>query len=212
MDALLEQWILVLGDDPASLAAGRDILVRYAEPRRRYHDRRHLAEVLQALRTLSGDAQPPPAVVLAAYLHDAVHDGRAGQDETRSADLAAGVLTTLGREPAEVAEVVRLVLLTADHDPDPGDALGALLCDADLAVLGAAPQRYRTYSADVRREYAHVPDREFRISRAAVLRTLAARRPLFTTRQAQDLWEAAARRNLQEELDGLGAGPPPAAG
>ena len=42
----------------------------------------------------------------------------------------------------ETAEVARLVRLTASHDPAPGDARGAQLVDADLAILGALPGRY----------------------------------------------------------------------
>ncbi len=62
--------------------------------------------------------------------------------------------------------------MTLTHDPAPADLHGALLCDADLAVLGSSPQRYGRYAADVRREYAHVDDAAFREGRTAVLRTL----------------------------------------
>ena len=55
-------------------------------------------------------------------------------------------------------EVVRLVLLTAGHEVEPGDRNGAVLVDADLSILGAPPERYARYAADVRAEYAHVDD------------------------------------------------------
>ena len=106
-------------------------------------------------------------------------------------------------------EVVRLVLLTATHDPAADDAPGALLCDADLAVLAAAPDRYRAYAADVRREHSALDEAAFRSGRAAVLKTLADRPRLFTTAQGRRLWDAPARRNLQQELRELGAAPLP---
>ena len=72
-----------------------------------------------------------------------------------------------GRPAAD--EVARLVRLTERHLPADDDANGCVLSDADLAILAATPERYAEYAADVRREYAHVPDDLFRAGRAAVL-------------------------------------------
>lgn len=203
VDPLLASWTAALGDDPDVLAAGRDLLARYAEPHRRYHDRRHLAEVLEALRSLCAGRPVPVEVGCAAWLHDAVHDGR-DDDEERSAVLATQVLTSLGVAPAVVAEVARLVRMTLDHDPPPGDDAGALLSDADLAVLGADQERYARYAADVRAEYAHVDDDAFRAGRTTVLRSLLDRPRLFVTPEGRRRWEEAARRNLRDELTILG--------
>lgn len=203
MDPLLASWTVALGTRPAVVAAGRDLLARYDEPHRRYHDRRHLAEVLAALRRLTSGDGLPVAVVCAAWLHDAVHDGR-DDDEQRSADLAARVLGGLAVAPDVVDEVVRLVRLTLTHDPAPEDLHGALLSDADLAVLGAAAARYDRYAADVRQEYAHVDDDAFRAGRTAVLRSLLDRPRLYVTEQGHRSWDTAARRNLRDEIRRLG--------
>jgi predicted metal-dependent HD superfamily phosphohydrolase len=102
-----------------------------------------------------------------------------------------------------VAEVRRLVLLTAGHDPDPDDRDGALLCDADLAVLGAPPQVYDRYAAAVRREYAHVPEPAFRAGRAEVLARLLELPALFRLPPTAARWERPARDNLTRELAAL---------
>ena len=202
MDPLLGAWTSAVGDGPRAVAAGQVLLAGYGQPHRRYHDRRHLAEVLEALRTLSSGAALPAAVVYAAYAHDAVYDG-APDDERRSADLAADVLTGLGLPATLVEEVVRLVLLTVSHEVDPGDDAGGLLCDADLAVLAAPSERYRRYAQDVRAEYAHVDDASFRSGRAAVLRRLLERPHLYATVEGRRRWEAAARRNVEDEISRL---------
>ena len=199
VDPLLESWTQALGDRPEVRAAGTDLLSRYDQPHRRYHDRRHLAEVLAALRRLTGGREVPVAVVCAAWFHDAVHDGR-DDDEQRSADLAMQVLVDLSVDPVVVEEVVRLVRMTLTHDPAPEDAAGALLSDADLAVLGAAPGRYARYVADVRQEYAHVDDDAFRAGRTAVLRDLLERPRLYLTEVGHRTWDEAARRNLRAEI------------
>jgi len=206
---LLDRWTALLG--PGAAPAGRDLLERWAEPHRHHHDLRHLAEVLDALDALTGGG-PPPAVVLAAWFHDAVYEGRAGEDERASAELAAQVLPALVDERT-VDEAVRLVLLTAGHRPGPGDDAGALLCDADLSVLAAPPERYAAYVTGVRREHAHVDDAAFRAGRARVLRALLDG-SLFTTAAGATRWEARARAQVTAEVDRLtgpagGAAPPP---
>jgi predicted metal-dependent HD superfamily phosphohydrolase len=104
-----------------------------------------------------------------------------------------------------VAEVARLVRLTETHRPADDDANGCALSDADLAILAAPPERYEEYAADVRREYAHVPDDEFRAGRAAILRDLLAKPNLFHTAYAREHWEAPARANVARELAALEA-------
>lgn len=173
-----------------------DLLHRWADDGRGYHDVEHLTEVLDRLRELDATA---PDLVLAAWFHDAVYDGVPGQDEQRSAQLATASLTGLSAPVDVVARVAALVLVTAHHVPPDGDPGAAALCDADLAVLASDPDRYRRYADGVRREYAHVDNAAFAAGRAAVLRSLLERPRLYRTAGAQ-AWEAVARRNVHDEL------------
>jgi predicted metal-dependent HD superfamily phosphohydrolase len=141
-------------------------------------------------------------VRLAAWFHDAVYDAEPGAEE-RSARLADRELTECGVGSAVVMEVARLVRMTEHHRPDPVDANGSALSDADLAVLASPAERYAEYVQDVRREYAAVPDEAFRRGRAAVLRQLTAKPSLFHTTYARQHWEARARQNLARELQEL---------
>lgn len=182
--------------DPPAPASVRDALLRrWREPHRHYHDVRHLAHTLAALDNL-GTADS--LVVLAAWFHDAVHEGVAGDDERASADLA-GRLLRGHLPPADVAEVQRLVLVTTDHDPAPGDERGRTLSDADLSVLGLPAARYHVYARDVRLEYAHVAEGDFVAGRSAVLEHLLELASVFRTPAAAG-WEASARDNLTAEL------------
>jgi predicted metal-dependent HD superfamily phosphohydrolase len=112
-------------------------------------------------------------------------------------------MAKLGAPAEAVRETARLVLLTAGHSTDPGDPDGALLCDADLAVLAGDEKRYAEYAAAIRREYAHVPDADFRIGRARVLRVLLALPSIYRLPPLHEAWEATARANLTTELDRL---------
>ncbi len=200
MAELLERWSAVVGPSDEARVAGEALLARWAEPHRRYHDTAHLRAVLDAIDLLAGEADDADVVRLAAWFHDAVYEGRAGDDEEASAGLAEESLPPFGLPAERVVEVARLVRLTAGHDPAPGDRNGAVLCDADLSVLGGDPRAYAAYAAAVRNEYAHVPDVAFRAGRSAVLQRLLDHDPLFRTATARDLWQPRARRNVQTEL------------
>jgi predicted metal-dependent HD superfamily phosphohydrolase len=178
---------------------------RYREPHRRYHDLRHLHEVLQTVDELADEAHDLEAVRWAAWFHDAVYDVHRDDNEERSAELAEEELVALGCDRALVAEVCRLVRLTATHHADDGDANGAVLCDADLRILATDPWRRAEYVADVRAEYAHVAEGDFRTGRAAVLRELLSADRLYRTQGGHARWEDRARANVTAELHHLEA-------
>ncbi|WP_218825448.1 metal-dependent phosphohydrolase [Streptosporangium subroseum] len=194
---LMDRWRSLTGPDAEPL--GRKLITRYNEPHRRYHTTAHLEAVLAHVDTLAGHAENPDLVRLAAWFHDAVYDPRRGDNEELSATLAERALPELGLPAGAVATVARLVRLTVTHDPAPEDADGAVLCDADLAILAAPPGIYATYAAAVREEYSFVPDDAFRVGRAAVLRSLLDLPAIF---RIADL-EAAARANIHAELEQL---------
>ncbi|WP_306203962.1 HD domain-containing protein [Actinoplanes sp. RD1] len=195
-------------DEADLAAAGAYLLSRWSEPQRKYHDVSHLTAVLDLVDEHAGLARHADRVRLATWMHDAVYDPRALGDanERDSAEFAEGLLATLGT-PAEVAaEVARLVSLTAGHATGDDDPDGELLCDADLAILAAEPERYAAYTEAIRREYAHVPDDTFRAARAQVLVSLLELPAIYRNEPLRERWEARARENLEQELRKLAAG------
>lgn len=205
LDAILRsRWEHLL---PGAVALGEDLLARWSQPHRKYHDRAHLLAVLSGLDQLIGlneQAAEHRAIYLAAWFHDAVYEG-AADDEQASAALARDLLGSVGINPELVSEVCRLVELTIKHDPAPGDMAGALLCDADLEVLSRTSGSYRRYVAAVREEYSHVPDSAFATGRSRILRALLAAPRIYSTVVGQELWESTARENIEQELQELAA-------
>jgi predicted metal-dependent HD superfamily phosphohydrolase len=202
--SLDDYWPAVVRDHPELRLR---LVAAYDDPARGYHDLRHLTEVLEHVSSLcrsepSSEDADRDAVLLAAWFHDAVHDG-SPDDEERSAALAERELAAVGLPSELVSEVGRLVRLTVAHRPADDDANGQLLCDADLAILAADDDRYQEYVDGVRREYLHVDDVAFRAGRAAVLRELVAKPVLFHTAAARSRWEERARSNLARELSQL---------
>jgi predicted metal-dependent HD superfamily phosphohydrolase len=213
-----DAWAELAGDSPTSRTEWAALIAAWSEPHRRYHDLAHLAAVLGLVGELATAAADPAAVRLAAWYHDAVYDPTRPDNEQVSAQRARAGLR--GLVPDERIDAVeRLVLLTAGHDPEPGDADGAVLCDADLAVLAGPPDAYAAYASAVREEYGHLSDEAFTAGRIAVLEQLLALPVLYRLPAVADAWTPRARANLTAELTLLrgraaspSAGPPPAGG
>jgi predicted metal-dependent HD superfamily phosphohydrolase len=200
---LLARWRALV---PAGAALGEDLITRWSQPHRHYHTTGHLAAVLAVVDRYAHLVPDPRAVRLAGWFHDAVYDPRAGDNEERSAELADTLLPGVGVPAARVAETARLVRLTAGHAVADGDRDGALLADADLAVLAADRGDYDRYATAVRHEYAHVPADAFRVGRTAVLESLLALPSLYRLVPPRSEWERRARANLERELRGLARG------
>jgi len=192
-----EAWAELAGDSPTSRTEWSALVAAWSEPHRRYHDLGHLAAILGFVGEL-GEAADLEAVRLAAWYHDAVYDPQRSDNEEISAQRARAGLRGLVDDD-RAAEVERLVLLTAGHDPAPEDRNGAVLCDADLAVLAAPAESYAAYASAVRAEYGHLSDEDFTAGRTAVLEHLLALPALYRTPRAQP-WTEAARANLGAEL------------
>jgi predicted metal-dependent HD superfamily phosphohydrolase len=182
------------------------MLDAYDAPDRHYHGLVHIADLLTGLEAQAARAANRDAVALAILYHDLVYDPRRRDNEDASAARAAIALAALGADGDLTARVAHLVRATA-HALTPATVDGdtALLLDLDLCVLGAACDRYETYVAAVRREYAHLGDEAWRTGRANVLRQFLARPQVFRTAWMAAALEARARVNLTRELDHLTA-------
>jgi predicted metal-dependent HD superfamily phosphohydrolase len=184
----------LLGD-----ADRRALEARWREPHRHYHTMQHLDECLARFATVRSEAVRPDEVEAALWLHDAIYDPHAADNEERSAALAGEMLAAGGVGEAAI-ERVREMILATRHDmrPPPGDI--ALVCDIDLAILGESDARFAEYERQVRAEYAWVPAPIYRIRRRAILHGLLARTQLFITPSLRERFEAAARANLTRAL------------
>lgn len=199
MTNMLPRWQRLL---PGADSAFADLATRYGEPGRHYHTLDHLRAVLERIDALWPDA--PPALHLAAWLHDVVYDSRVADNEERSADYARAVLPALGVSSNTIDETARLILLTRSHEADPDDRAGCTLLDADLAVLAADAPAYDAYADAIRQEYAWVPDSEYRAGRCRVLERFLIRPRLFSTMEMAEV-EPRARDNLRREIESLGS-------
>lgn len=187
---------LGLGPDESAFA---ELVARYREPHRRYHDLAHVAACLRALEGGRALAERPAEVMAALLFHDAVYVPLARDNEARSAALATDVLGRAGLGSDALARVGASILATATHDaPAGGDA--ALVVDVDMSILAAPPEAFDAYEDAVRAEHAAVDAAAFAAGRAAFVARLLARPRLFFLPELAARWEAPARANLMRSL------------
>lgn len=190
------------------------LLIRYAEPHRRYHTATHIMFVLRHVHDVAqaSAAVPSAELIAAAVYHDAIYDPKSHDNEALSAVLATNDLAEIGWSTQRCAAVAAMVVATAGHLGDPAVELRdtgnrppetAMLLDADLAILGAEPGAYQAYVNGVRAEYAHIADDEWSIGRSGVLQHFLDRSPLFVTDYMRATFEHRARANIEAELAAL---------
>ena len=208
LDALQRTWVWLLQSDGVEPVAAYPVFDRlvaaHSEPHRHYHTLEHVGEVLRVVGRLGAGLSNLRAVQLAAWFHDAVYDPKAKDNEARSAELAERELVTLGLPSDTVKQVSDLIRSTAHFSGEDfaGPEFDALH-DADLAILGAAEARYRRYADDVRKEYAWVPDADYRVGRTKVLESFLNRPHIYRTEVMRAEGDEPARRNLREEIERL---------
>ena len=99
------------------------------------------------------------------WTHDLVYDTQRQDNEAASAASTEHWLDQAGL--AALRPALRELIMATCHQAPPGDADAALVVDIDLAILAAPAPVYARYEADVRAEYAWVPEPLFRAGRGS---------------------------------------------
>lgn len=182
--------------------AYNQIVTAYSEPHRYYHNLGHIDAMLMDLREVLFFGQPQEefnSIRLAIWYHDVVYEPHSSENESRSAEVAARSLESLGVDNLLIRRVCELILMTKDH-LELGQMLDTLLfLDLDLSILGSEPSRYQTYADAIRKEYAWVDDRAYCAGRRIVLQRFLERPFIFRSEWFEHL-EPAAHRNINNEI------------
>lgn len=180
------------------------LLTRYAEPHRHYHATQHLQECLGHADRIQALAERPSEVLIALWFHDAIYDTQRHDNEALSAEWARQALLDAGSSTDQANRVAALVMAT-QHRAEPGSRDEQVLVDVDLSILGAPPDRFAQYEAQIRAEYGWVPADVFTEKRREVLAGFLDRPQIYSTEAFKALYEARARANLRQALQGQAA-------
>ncbi|WP_296500576.1 hypothetical protein [uncultured Actinomyces sp.] len=187
-------------------SAGELLIERWSTPDRRFHNLRHLIDMLARVDELAEESHNPDIMRVACWYHGCVFSsdveevsrGNGGEDETASAAFAEADLHHLGVPMETVKRVCCLIVNLKRHMLDEHDIDAQALIDADLGTLAVDPQTYAEYVRLLREEYSHIPMEEYLRGRLTIVSRLLEREHLFHS-PLGERWERAARENLSAE-------------
>ena len=183
--------------DERAESAFQDLIARYSQDHRAYHNLSHIERMLS---WLDASGHHSDAVEFAIWFHDAVYDPLGSHNEAQSARYFADQIGSfVGGKLAE--DVERLVMATDPTRSRSGREDEDLIIDIDLSILGSKPEDYEAYQTAVRSEYSSVPDADFSAGRRSILQSFLSDR-IYATEFFSQL-EEQARSNIKEELGAL---------
>lgn len=176
-----------------------EINSRYNERHRYYHTPSHLHHLLMELTAIKAQLKEWDALLFALYYHDIIYDPLRSDNEERSAILAKERMNHLLVADAVMELAVHCIRATRSHViSDVTDV--NFFTDADLAVLGQAPEVYKSYCSNIRKEYKVYPDELYHPGRSKLLCGFLQRTRIFKTDYFYKKYEEQARINIAEEI------------
>lgn len=179
-----------------------EIEKKYSEKGRHYHNFEHLENMFRELDDAAAYPQDYEAIVFSVFYHDVIYNASSKSNEEKSARFAEKHLKQIGAKPEFIEKILQQIMATKFHqrsaDPDTN-----YLVDADLSILGQEPEKYKEYTQKVRKEYAIYPDFLYNPGRKKVLQHFLESESIFKTDYFQNKYEKQARKNIQQEIDGL---------
>lgn len=179
-----------------------ELIGKYGESHRFYHNQQHLAECLEKFAELQHLAHHPAEIELALWFHDAIYEPARHDNELLSAEWAKSSVLSAGINPAIAERVFQLIMAT-QHLGNVAGTDTEILLDCDLAILGADPKHFLEYERQIRQEYDFVPEVLFRQKRAEILQRFLTQPTIFNTALFVEHYEQQARTNLQQAVERL---------
>jgi predicted metal-dependent HD superfamily phosphohydrolase len=179
------------------------ITAHYNEVSRHYHNLQHLQTLLHLQQQYAGIITDNDSLLFAVFFHDIIYDVQQNDNEEQSAAVAAQFLQRIAYPPTHIDKVVQYIIATKSHLNLNNDVDLDYFLDFDLAVLSAPAPVYQTYALQIRQEYDVYPDILYKPGRKKVLQHFLQLPAIYKTVAFREQYEAAARRNMLEELKSL---------
>ena len=177
-----------------------DLIQRYNEPHRFYHNLNHITEMFltASINKFALDCKQTIAVLY----HDAVYNIGSKTNEEDSVkvfleDLSDNFLYSSRNQ------ISRMIMSTKTHEWT-DDICANEIVDLDLSGLGSPWEKYMQDSNNVIKEYLHIyTPEELKKGRTEFLKKFLSRQTIFLTDEFQEKYEDQARLNMKRELEEL---------
>jgi len=186
-------------------AAFEKMLLQYMIPKRFYHTfEGHVAFCLHELEKIPAEYTcDRDAIAMALFMHDAVMNFTAKNNEERSAEFSEKLCQEIKAPQEFIAKVTKLILATQHKTPQE-DTDEQIIADIDLAILGQEKEIYDACERNIYLEYSFVPEDIFKRERFKFLHNLLGRKRIYQTSYFKNNYEARARKNILRSIEALG--------
>lgn len=171
----------------------------YSAKGRHYHNFEHLAFMLKNALKHRAEIDDFDTLAFSIFYHDVVYNPKKSNNEAKSAELMEQRLSVTSFPASKIQKCYSQILATKEHSSEI-DKDTCFLLDLDLLILGESLERYKTYTANIRKEYAMYPDFMYKPARKKVLKHFLDMPKIFKTELFFKSYEAQARENLKWEL------------
>lgn len=173
----------------------------YQSASRHYHNFSHLENMFRLTDVYASELKRREVVDFSIFYHDVVYQPGRTDNEENSAAMAEEDLQQLGVPAGTIDVVIRFILDTKNHKTKQKDAISDLdfFLDFDMAVLGSVWKEYDAYRNNIRSEFMHLSDADYRAGRCAFLKKWLREEYIFKTKAFQTTYEKPARSNLYKE-------------
>ena len=179
-----------------------EIEQNYSEKKRYYHNLSHLENLLNQLLQVKDKIENWNRILFTLFYHDIIYLSSNSDNEEESAKLAEKRMKQIN-VPEQIIESCKLqILATKNHFEKINEDTNYFL-DADLSILGTTYETYKTYSQNVRKEYASYPNLIYNPGRKKVLKNFLDMQRIYKTEYFYNKFETKAKENLLKELSTL---------
>jgi predicted metal-dependent HD superfamily phosphohydrolase len=180
-----------------------EIVTRYSEPHRFYHNLWHIRHCLKVLDEARHLCRNPDEVEMALWFHDVIYNFGEGDNEKESAFACGLALAKLGVDPG-FRDRVWVHILATKHQEAPEDPDSRIVADIDISIMGYPEAVYLEGEKRIFWEFEWVPVAVGKVLREKHLRGFLGRDRIFATDYFRDKYEDQARKNLAGSLKRLG--------
>lgn len=175
-----------------------DSVIKRLYSDRPYHNLRHIEYMLKYIKDFKNISHKDKVLLrIAIWFHDLVYDPAKSNNKELSADFAANFLTSIGVDQCSIDKVRWMIILTK-HVGFPQTQTEDIICDLDLREI--ASPRFEKNAQEIRLEYGHLNDEEWKKVRSKFLNFMLDKTYIYNTDLYRDTLEEKARYNLEKEL------------
>ena len=172
----------------------RQILKRYSEPHRKYHNMTHIDKCFSGCHFLFENYRIY-SLELAILFHDIIYKPRKDDNEFQSAEFLREFMNVGSNNQIVNAAcgIIKRTNYTKKYVSK--NIIDQCMHDIDFAIF-AESDDYVTYETNIRKEYDFVDDETYYKHRAKFLIGILEKKQIFYTPQYYDLYERLARENI----------------